>query len=87
MITAVAQLSQADLKRMAAANDWAGIQKARKEGRFNTLIGIEAPTVIEGPWSAEDLHRAFEENRHEDIIAARDNHQLDQLLGVSEPTE
>lgn len=36
----VAQLTQADLDRMNAAKDYAGIAKARADGRFDTLLGI-----------------------------------------------
>lgn len=34
------QLTQSDLDRMSAAGDSDGIEKARVEGRFNTLLGI-----------------------------------------------
>lgn len=40
----VAQLTQADLDRMSAANDMAGIEKARQEGRFDKLLGIQRTT-------------------------------------------
>lgn len=36
-----AQLTEADVKRMAAEGDHAGIEKARIEGRLNTLLGIK----------------------------------------------
>lgn len=35
------QLTQADVERMSAAKDYAGIAKARSEGRLNTLLGID----------------------------------------------
>lgn len=35
------QLTQADLDRMVAAGDTDGIEKARVEGRFDTLLGIK----------------------------------------------
>lgn len=35
------QLTQADVQRMYAAKDYDGIEKAREEGRLNTVLGIK----------------------------------------------
>ena len=38
--TTAGQLSQADVQKMYAAKDYDGINKARAEGRLNTILGI-----------------------------------------------
>lgn len=38
----VTQLTQADVQRMYAAKDYDGIEKAREEGRLNTVLGIKS---------------------------------------------
>lgn len=38
------QLTKADLDRMTQARDYAGIEKARADGRFDKLLGIEQRT-------------------------------------------
>jgi hypothetical protein len=36
------QLTQSDVQRMYAAKDYDGIDKARSEGRLNTVLGIQS---------------------------------------------
>jgi hypothetical protein len=57
------------------------IEKARVEGRLNTLLGIESHTPKnDDAWTEEDVRKLYAERRYHEIEAARKAGKLSHLL-------
>lgn len=74
------QLTQADLAALYAQRRYADIDKARSDGRLNTLMGVAPPLEPSPQVTQAELARLYAERHYGQIADLRKAGRLDDLL-------